>query len=1318
LKGELGYSEQRDLFSPMGLESIFQKPAENSEKSKEVVKGRKLPIRDTTEAMASSPPPWHGKEKESDAHGRTDSPSNARCSIPSCTDRKPSPAQIQGPKAIRLTSRTESELENENFSPVLLPMNHQIGGTVNLAALNSIGSNGNGVCTVITSTTHQQRFSRVETLQYETQDDPSYSKTEDTLPEDLPVGTPEVNSEVMDVGTFVTTKRGGFSQDGSFHRRPLSASVDSKPFVESDEEDGSVVHNKNAFDPRRFGENKHEAIPDTDSHSPSQEPVTPKRNPRSKSQSPSKVHLSASPLKLFDAHDTFTSNRLQRRLSQLEDKAEDGKGNGTQGDGVENSNVKKKRPFLTSVDEERADQDHPGEPNQVQSSPVHHHHPQSRLSAFGKGQFDDYQFSSEISVFTSPERSMSFESPSLHVPAPGSRQPTRYHQRKSSLSQIMPKVKREGLVRISNPFQAQPKITISEDAQKESTEEPVEHVEYPEGKRGPTSPTKHRTPKRRRTIVSLNELNEDGADDSDLSATKDTRIPMQPLIGKKRRDSRHDQTANIADPEILARRHILRPRNPTPSQRRREDIQAEVLEATEAFILSSPQLNTIQEQLTSSNSPEGHPENSRATAIANEVAAYSLQRAPKSNRKRSVTTQDFLDEAVKIMEFIRTKGRPTNGLASLEETESEVSKFRPEDTPSSPLTFSRPPTREGQGQTSAWRQPNKRELDARVLSHLEKFQEKDSDTFMAASLRSLHIGRLNDRPEQESRGIVVEHNNIRITDNHSRGEHDNGANGSGGRSPSGSPTIRSHHSTRSFGKTIVTNSSRRSDHVATLAPEAVAHLIPERVGGMSFDREKGIWVKQKEPSREIHPEGESSAVNASEDDPFGNIPDLTVDETKEMLMKESSPRRPTSQQQFMDSTQPFESPEKTRPSTRDGRVIPPADTSSAPSKVSGFAWSFPKTETRATSWSEQEPKTQTLATSEEEQEAPLFDRTDDDIEHEIRYYENRHTTAQRVTSGRLRDITISFASPALPTRNPVGNPSEAYSRNPQPTFNSTRNASIPIRQPPSSRTNRTRWRSDSDLKTFPTTRVNPVTEDGELSILETQPGNYQMKLSMKVSALPLETETPARLAPIPFTPARMDDATFMLSDLPDFTVHQVDESELPNRVVVKNHGGTLSRVVEDRYAGGTADLVKALQDVEPDEPYWEDLRRVDLHGKGLSNVYRLDEFCFRLEELDMSENEISQLKGIPASVRRLNIRDNCLTGLNSWATLMNLQHLEISGNELDSLEGLGQLIHLRTLRVDRNKLRSLHGILELDGLIELSAEGNCIESVDFKRSNL
>lgn len=451
---------------------------------------------------------------------------------------------------------------------------------------------------------------------------------------------------------------------------------------------------------------------------------------------------------------------------------------------------------------------------------------------------------------------------------------------------------------------------------------------------------------------------------------------------------------------------------------------------------------------------------------------------------------------------------------------------------------------------------------------------------------------------------------------------------------------------------------------------------------MSFDREKGKWVRQKSPSKEDrHAEAEDhTGLHDSEDDPFGNIPDLSVEVTREHKSQPASPEhmKPTAETFVEDSH------EEARPVTREGKGTAMTDTSSVPSKMSNFAWSYPKTETRATSWSTQAPRNWSTQKAPHPQTTYAIPESDEgDIEHEIKYFEGRGNATTHASQHRVRDVTISIAD-----------------RNVQHSTHHTSRAN-----------------AANTLPHARTTRAPVFNGDGDLSMLDELPSkNYRMQLSMSVSAPVLAHGDHNALA-APSSPLK-GDVTFMLSDLPEFTLNQIDECQLPDRVVTKRSGTHFSQALEDRYAQGTAELVKALQDVEPDEPYWEDLRKVNLHKKDLNNLHRLDEFCYQLEELDVSYNHISQMKGVPYTMRRLQAQNNCLNSLTSWASLLNLQHLDISNNELDSLDGLAELVHLRVLTVNNNKIKSLDSILHLDGLMELSAGGNEIDLVDFGRSNL
>ncbi|KAH8731131.1 hypothetical protein GQ44DRAFT_605203 [Phaeosphaeriaceae sp. PMI808] len=1199
VKGELGYGDQTDLFGNTGLQNIFQKPAENTSDDTQQQPQRKLGLLKSFGVMPSSPPPWSATElrnnDDHDQHDRQDSP------LEDSVQEQDESSVIHAPNsatqdAIRTTSG-QIEFENESFSPVYLTTNLKIGQPSNQST-NFRGSElANRLRQIGSPLPNQYQSITEESSLSHSREDSSFARLQDeSLPEGLPAGTPDFAG----VSRFVELRRGGYSRDGSFRRRPLSPSPGKGHSSEGGNAEQSQTQKKHsAGDEASPGEN-------------SSDPKTPRRHGH-QFLSPERAKNSGSPLKLFDAHDTFTSNRLQRRLSQLEHKSDKTNSN-DQVTTVEGTKMVQKTSSLTSVEEVSFLK---GDAENAQNQSY------GEMGTFGRGHLTEYQFSGDsfdhsfdgLDLDSGPDGS-----PSLDVAPPGSRQPFKFH------------------------FQRH---------QSKSTAKIEEHLEVQydcvDGKRGPTSPCKDPIPKRRRTIPSSGEGGEE--------------------------DEEEEDEGTVASESGL------------------QSLHAEIIEATEAFILSSPKLNTIREQLESPAKSDNKTEEARATAIANEVAAFSMKKQKvkrDESRKRSVTTQDFLDEAVKIMNFIRTKGRPSSGLGSLEETEAE-SEFNEyvQTHPSSSLTFERPPSREGR--TSAWKEPNKQQLDPSVINHLRKYQEKESDTFLNSSVNSLRFAhvRASDTPEEES--VVVEQNDIRITDNPNRHTRANSAENPVGSQPRTTGTQGSLGS--SLGQTIATSASRRSDHVATLAPEAVAHLIPQEVAGMSFDREKNMWVRQKSPSKERrYHEEEPSHIQDSEDDPFGNIPDLTVDDINEHEGQASSPVRPKpTAETILEDTEQGRIEEE-RPVTREGKGIPFTDTSSAPSKVSNFAWSYPKTETRATSWSTQAPRNWSTQKAPQPQITYAIPESDeDDIEHEIQYFEGRGHAPANAQNHRIRDITISITDRDVEnidqrticpnqegqTRRPASNAHQKTHRKP-PTQSQLRAA-----------------------KSLPHTRPNgaPVFNgDGDLSLLDELPSKpYRMQLSMNVSAPVLTQNTLAA----PSSPIK-GDVTFMLSDLPEFTLNQIDECHLPNRVVVKHDGTRFSKALEDRYAQGTADLVKALQDAEPDEPYWEDLRKVDLHNKGLSTLHRLDELCFQLEELVVSNNGISQVEGIPYTMRRLQAQNNCLNGLTSWNTLANLQHLDISNNEIDSLDGLAELIHIRVLKVNNNKVKSLDSILHLDGLMELN----------------
>jgi len=140
-------------------------------------------------------------------------------------------------------------------------------------------------------------------------------------------------------------------------------------------------------------------------------------------------------------------------------------------------------------------------------------------------------------------------------------------------------------------------------------------------------------------------------------------------------------------------------------------------------------------------------------------------------------------------------------------------------------------------------------------------------------------------------------------------------------------------------------------------------------------------------------------------------------------------------------------------------------------------------------------------------------------------------------------------------------------------------------------------------------------------------------------------------------------------------------------------------------------LIKYITDAEPYVVHWERLKRVDLSGKGIDSVARLKEFLPVVEQVDLSNNRIPWLTGLPSTVLRLSIAANALTGLTAYKHVPKLQYLNISRNQVDSFQQLAGLVNLRELHADYNGLESLDG-LEAIPLRVLTVKGNKIEHVD------
>ena len=1374
LKGNVNPGEQADLFGPIGLENIFRPPTINSKVLPKQRKGRKIQVA-SVEDYPSSPPPYPSSVVTvpgAESGDRKSRQSTAKLqmgvveeevgqlpkSISEATDmRRTAQASSSAQSgSVLLHSRkpsAQSADRDEQISEIYTLPN-TVDGRVHYAAVD--GSLRRLHSQMDKLRLQQQNFpgsrssddgiSYAETTPEEDSQLPGSQRSDLTshaLPDDLSMGTEVFTSN----GGFINVRRGGYSNEGSFQRRPLSPSslpdfddskLQSPGTPETNKCRGSGKLNSGKISPRESR----------------QAPRTPKRHGLENASTHEQPRSSGSPLKLFDKYDTFTNERLVRRMSKFEETLQESPANefAAQTDNYAFS------PHRGSKESRLSWHDCRRDPVNLRSQS------NRRISSFGQGELDDHHF-------PTPQKPKVNHQGGTTAKKENRPQVSGPHISNFNFNQPKSPITSNGNSPIKDPLESSkrntPKHSTShrkrspkDDAQQSDTElaedceqaQGLEEVDRnAQGKRLPYSPAKDPQPKRRRT------LHEQDEDDHGAHFISQLTIPNEPVlkstVGRKRKDALYDSSSQAADPKILATRQMLRPRTPsqTGSQVKTLVAKSEYTYESRTEIRSNTSQNLQIENLQADVDPA-------TRAVAGELASFSgelIKETASGARKASVTTADFFSEAQQIMRLLRAQGRPQSQTA-VQELEEDHDTIQEEASlqESTKDEFSRPPSREG-GSLRRLREPL--QMDARVISHLRKFEETDEiGIALSASLKILQIDQpknnsqapaSSNHTQDDSSNIESDPPNIRIL-NHTDQKHLH--------STQDVPSLDTEVKVRSYGsqstsdpstgRSVPTGSSRGSGKRAVIAPETVSHLLKDHVAGMTFDHAKQVWVKRK-TSKEGGGQAHNRAPSeVTEDDPFGDVPDLSVDELEELariklaISAVNLVRSDSNQISEHDYARQAESlaavleyrqdPPDSRPHTAEGQIVVPGEPSSAPSNFTRFTSSVAIAETRATSWGDdvsqrkQEDANQILekpaATEPQDEHA-------EQVEHEISILEGRVSESPKRPSGRqhqARVITVAFSSPLIDRMQPHNDGSELWEEESELNlddspihFQAQPEMSASKKRTSSGYGRRSIHRSVSrrtsiGSQSYIARPMSRLDEQDEISFL--QASNEARNMSMVVST-PLQRSTALQ----PPATSQQSSIGFHLSPLPDFTVHQIDQSfKLDLDHVAKRHGLLAQHEVEGTFSLATQELVKKLTDIEPYEPYWDYIRNVDLQGRGLITLNGLHEFCGRLEELDVSDNELGQLNGAPSSLRSLTIRRNCLSNLTAWGHLQNLQYLDISGNQIQSLRGFYSLVHLRELRADDNEIESLDGISELDGLISLRLRRNRVGNIDFEASNL
>ena len=1265
------------------------------------------------------------------------SPKNSRATTSRAIgpeQRRQDPLSLDAPTLSERSRVTSGQTEdcNEGLSPFYVSRQHTVDGRIDYAAVIDMGQFHQQMQDLATGERDRQSSQPSDhDIDYPganspgaatSRQCPSSDLTSHSLPEDLSTGT----ESFMVKGGFVNPRRGGRSREGSFMRKPLSPSSPTSVQIPESPISSIARRNSTGSSSKSLPSTMRKAAP----------PFTPEAKLANGPSSDHRPRSSGSPLKLFGQYDTYTNDRLARRMSKFEETMP----NSLQKDDIDEEGVRG-----NPVPIPRASSPADGRTVRVSGSEK-----ASRLSSFGDGELDQYLFRSHSLSPRLEGRENGQDSQLPH----GLIGQFRFERAAESSADSTLRRKRKNHPSTSLVFQDDTRSILDlrerQNARDRHENETQEVVWTTHGKRLPRSPAKDSPPKRRRTLVE-SELNIDSVTSPARQGLP--KAPINSMIGRKRKDAIYDKHTQIANPDVLASRHILRPRNPTPSQsgqhrRHRVDERGPTglsghgrqYQRQHGQYEAEPVVDTPTEKLAE-----------ELASLAHNVA----QDMPDDVRKPSVTTADFFNEAQQIMQLIRARGRPPSSHIS-EEPVAEVHDdgYDSKLLESTKDEFSRPPSREG-GSLRKAREPA--QIDARVVSRLRKFEDEDDiGLALSSSLRSLKIAQSTGYRDTAGLRSAVRKSDAQLESDANtrilrRAAETDEQNESTPTTETNFPIPNVHsqsfgsHSTSgpSTARSIPTNSSRGSRNKAVIAPETVAHLLSDQVAGMTFDHEKQIWVKSRNSSKSESPSQKGSASSeVIDDDILGAIPDLSVDEIEELRRMKAIDYPSKSLASTLDQISNRDhaksdvrgeyltanaTASNLRPNTANRPRISTEEINFAPTKHSQFASSDPAPETRVTSSGDECAGRKPSGPEYLEQRTPPSPEAEpaEEVEHEISIFDGRVLPTSKPNGYRKpRVVTVAFSSPLIDqidasyaqqsepepfddddVSNLENSPGWQKARRRLPS--SARSSVINLRR--SSAYRNASRRMSTGQQPYIARPLSRLDEHEELSTIQCT-GTAAMDVAMST---PLNRQSIA----LPQTSGQNSNAGFQLSPLPDFTVHQIDRP-LDRSLIAYGQALQTLRRPEARTSFSTLEIVKNLTDIEPFEPYWEYLRAMDLHNRGMLTLHMLSDFCARLEELDVSNNKLGEVNGAPSSLRFLNARRNCLSSLSAWGHLQNLQYLNVSGNQLTNLSSFQSLVHLRELKADDNLIENTEGVFQLDGLLKLSLKGNRIRRIDFGTATL
>ncbi|PFH53866.1 hypothetical protein AMATHDRAFT_78647 [Amanita thiersii Skay4041] len=505
-------------------------------------------------------------------------------------------------------------------------------------------------------------------------------------------------------------------------------------------------------------------------------------------------------------------------------------------------------------------------------------------------------------------------------------------------------------------------------------------------------------------------------------------------------------------------------------------------------------------------------------------------------------------------------------------------------------------------------------------------------------------------------------------------------------------------------------------HIRTISPGDVPEL-PDRLGDMILDKATMKWVKINE--RKQGGDTEIGSVTEISEDPFGDIESLrdeTINgldqthETSQMTEDDcSEAMSPIEEQSEMDD----EEMELTSFSTDASLRVVPVMTGVENDELEG----------------EQDRTTD----SEHERDGPTIEDKDAEgtglsiVEEAIEMPDNLQAVQSPPGQQALEiPIKLATARSASATTPVIRSAMKSSSVTPASALKNANNRLHTPQQKDHRRSvSFSDGKQDGPIRGLSTSRVDSAGTSTPMSFVQSLRSKRITEMinaledsdtDLDENELPSKADSPDRPEEIrPFTDYMPDQPASMNRESSrsrvfskSYTLHPSSRTQSADKL-----NGTF--LTECSFGVAHDRLVQVITDVQPFEPFWDELNAVDLSNKKLESVARLKEFMPQLDVLNLNSNELSWLTGVPESVRTLSVAFNCLTGLTSYSHLTNLENLDISRNEVESLRQLACLRHLHELKADGNKIASLEGLERMDGLVKLSIQGNCIQSINLRQ---